>query len=191
MNRPKKPRTRSIGLRLHLTRHEIDAVIKAAGRVGRHRHRDATMILVAFRHGLRVSELVGLRWDQVDFADGSLHVSRKKKGNPMTHPLTGDELRALRRLRRESPACPYVFVTERRGPMEVTCFRKIVKRAGELAGLDLHVYPHMFRHACGYALADKGLDTRLIQDYLGHKNIRHTVDYTKLSGRRFRGLWDD
>jgi type 1 fimbriae regulatory protein FimB/type 1 fimbriae regulatory protein FimE len=164
----------------------------AASRNGRYGHRDATLILLAYRHGLRVSELVSLRWDQVDLEQGLLHVSRLKNGVPSTHPLRGPEIRALRRLRRDYPESgSYIFSTERGGPVTDSGVRKIVARAGEEAKLGFSVHPHMLRHACGYKLANDGHDTRAIQHYLGHRNIVHTVRYTNMAPDRFRGFWRD
>ncbi len=177
--------------REHLTPEEVGQLVEAAGRVGRHGHRDRTLILLAYRHGLRVSELVALRWDQVDLAQGLLHVSRLKHGVPSTHPLRGPELRGLRRLQRESPTSAYVFVTERRGPLTDSAVRRIVARAGAVAELGFPVHPHMLRHGCGYKLANDGHDTRAIQHYLGHRNIQHTVRYTDLAPDRFKGFWKD
>ena len=169
-----------------LTPAEVERLAEAAQRIGRHSHRDATMILIAYRHGLRVSELTALRWDQVDLAQGLLHVRRRKNGNPSTHPLHGPELRALRRLQRDYPNSPYIFTGERRGPLTDSTVRKMVARAGKTAGLEFPVHPHMLRHAAGYKLANDGQDTRAIQHYLGHKNISHTVRYTELSPDRFK-----
>jgi type 1 fimbriae regulatory protein FimB/type 1 fimbriae regulatory protein FimE len=149
------------------------------------------MILLAYRHGLRVSELVSLRWEQVDLKEGLLHVRRRKHGLATTHPLYGPELRALRRVARANPDTPYVFVSERKGPLTTSTFRKIVARAGELAQLGLCVHPHMLRHATGFKLANDGQDTRAIQHYLGHKQIQHTVGYTTLAATRFQEFWDD
>src|SRR5206468_6556156 len=143
------------------------------------------------RHGLRASELVALRWDQVDLQAGLLHVSRAKNGIASVHPLRGPELRVLRKLTREYPDAPYVFSSERKGPLTTDAVRKIVTRAGEVAGFTFPVHPHMLRHACGYKLANDGHDTRSIQHYLGHKNIQHTVRYTELSPARFRDFWRD
>jgi type 1 fimbriae regulatory protein FimB/type 1 fimbriae regulatory protein FimE len=148
------------------------------------------MILVAYRHGLRVSELVDLRWDQVDFRTAALHVRRVKQGTPSTHPILGDELRALRRLQREQePKSTFVFTSERDVPFGTAGFARMVERAGGEARLGFKVHPHMLRHACGYALANRGHDTRALQAYLGHKNIQHTVRYTELSPTRFRDFW--
>jgi type 1 fimbriae regulatory protein FimB/type 1 fimbriae regulatory protein FimE len=162
----------------------------ARGR-GRHGHRDATLILLAYRHGLRVSELVALRWDQIDLNQGLLHVTRVKNGTPSAHPIRGPELRALRRLRRDYPESTYVFMTERRGPLTTNNVRKILARAGEVAGIGFPVHPHMLRHACGFKLANDGHDTRAIQHYMGHKNIQHTVRYTDLAPGRFKDFWRD
>ena len=188
---PRRVTNRERRTREHLTPQEVDKLIKAASRVGRYGHRDATLILIAYRHGLRVSELVALRWDQVDLEQGLLHVSRLKNGVPSTHPLRGPEIRALRRLRREYGTSPYVFVTERRGAMTDSSVRKIIARAGDHARLGFPVHPHMLRHACGFKLANEGHDTRAIQHYLGHRNIQHTVRYTELAPDRFKRFWRD
>ena len=142
-----------------------------------------------FRHGLRVSEAVDLKWEQIDFGKARIHVSRIKGGNDSVHFLEGDELRALRRLKRECEVNRFVYVSERGGPLTRSTVNKLVERAGRRAKLEFPVHPHMLRHACGFALADKGLDTRLIQDYLGHKSITHTVRYTQLASERFRSIW--
>jgi type 1 fimbriae regulatory protein FimE len=176
--------------REHLTPAEVDALMRAAGSIGRHAHRDATLLLVAYRHGLRVSELVALRWDMVDGKQGLLHVNRLKNGVSSTHPIRGPELRALRKLQRDYEG-PYVFCTERGGPMTTSTVRKLVARAGELAKLPFPVHPHMLRHACGYKLANEGHDTRSLQHYLGHRNIQHTTRYTELAPDRFKGFWRD
>ena len=154
--------------------------------------RDQTMILIAFRHGLRASELVDLQWTQVDFAAATLAVTRVKHGTPATHPLTGRELRALRRLHREAEGkSSFLFVSERGSPMTVSNFQKLISRASEAAGLEIKAHPHMLRHACGFTLANAGKDTRSLQAYLGHKNIQHTVKYTELAPSRFKGWWKD
>ena len=188
---PRRLANRARRTREHLTPQEVDKLIKAANRVGRYGHRDATLILVAFRHGLRVSELVALRWDQVDLEQGFLHVARLKNGVPSTHPLRGPEIRALRRLRRDYGISPYIFTSERGGAMADSSVRKVVARAGDQAQLGFPVHPHMLRHACGFKLANEGHDTRAIQHYLGHRNIQHTVRYTELSADRFKTFWRD
>ncbi len=180
------PRTRE-----YLTAAEIEALTKAARARGRHGHRDATLILLGYRHGLRAGELTALRWDQVDLGAALLHVRRLKRGTPSVHPLGGSELRALRRLSRENPPSPYLFCSERGGPLTPSALRKLFARLGPAAGLPFPVHPHMLRHACGYALARKGYDTRAIQAYLGHRQIQHTVRYTALDDARFRGWWGD
>jgi type 1 fimbriae regulatory protein FimB/type 1 fimbriae regulatory protein FimE len=175
--------------REYLTEAEVARLMKAA--VGnRWGNRDATMLLVAYRHGLRAAEVVDLRWDQVDFRCAALHVRRVKAGTPSTHPILGDELRALRRLQREQePKSPFTFTSERGAPFTPAGFARMVERAGIEAKLGFKAHPHMLRHACGYALANKGHDTRALQAYLGHKNIQHTVRYTELSPTRFKDFW--
>jgi type 1 fimbriae regulatory protein FimB/type 1 fimbriae regulatory protein FimE len=188
---PKRLPNRFVRSREYLTPAEVEKLIRAAARVGRHRHRDATLILVAYRHGLRVGELVSLRWDQVDFEEAVLRVTRSKNGTASNHPITPKEARALRRLRRDGARLAHVFITERLRPMTTENVRGIVARAGRLAGLTFSVHPHMLRHACGYKLANDGRDTRAIQHYLGHRNIMHTVRYTELASDRFKNFWDD
>jgi integrase len=186
---PKRLPNSELRTREHLTEAEVERLM-AKAKDNRWGHRDATMILVAYRHGLRVSELVDLRWDQVDFRTAALHVRRVKKGTPSTHPILGDELRALRRLQREQePKSPFVFVSERGAPFTTAGFSRVVERAGVEAKLGFKAHPHMLRHACGFALANRGHDTRALQAYLGHKNIQHTVRYTELSPTRFKDFW--
>jgi len=176
--------------REYLTEREVERLMKTVGD-NRHGHRDSTMILIAFRHGLRASELCALRWDQVDLAHGRLHVSRAKNGMASVHPLTGSELRALRRLQREQEPGRYVFMSERGAPMSAVGFRRMIGRLGQAAKMPFPIHPHMLRHATGFKLANQGVDTRSLQHYLGHKNIQHTVRYTELSPDRFRDFWKD
>ncbi len=177
--------------REHLTMAEVERLIVSANRTGRHGLRDGALILIAYRHGLRVSELVSLRWDQVDLPRSMLHVNRRKNGDATTHPLSGRELRTLRQLKRAYRESPFVFVTERGGPITVSTVRKVVARAGAGAQIEFPVHPHMLRHATGFYLANNGVDTRTIQAFLGHRNIMHTVRYTQLAPDRFRALWRD
>ena len=173
--------------REHLTEREIDKLVEAA-KDNRWGQRDATMILIAFRHGLRASELCGLQWSDVEFETGTLHLRRAKGGTTATHPLLGDELRALRSLKRDAKS-PFIFVSERGAPFTVSGFAKLVERAGIEAELPFKVHPHMLRHATGYALANRGVDTRSLQAYLGHRSIQSTVRYTELAPGRFKNIW--
>ena len=126
------------------------------------------------------------------FGHGRMHVSRAKSGSPSVHPLSGRELRALRRLQREQePQSPFVFTSERGSPFTPAGFRKMLARLGMAAKFDVPIHPHMLRHACGYKLANDGVDTRSLQAYLGHKNIQHTVRYTELAPTRFKDFWRD
>jgi len=177
--------------REYLLSDEVDRMVKSARSHGRHGHRDSALVLLAFRHALRISELVNLTWDQIDLSNGTIHVHRFKNGIPSVHPLRGVELRALRRLKRDYPDTQFVFVTERNGPMTPDAARKVIVRAGKLAELEFPIHPHMLRHATGYYLASKGYDTRAIQAYMGHRNIQNTVRYTELSPNRFKGFWQD
>jgi len=175
--------------REYLTPAEVEKLIKAAKTGGRYSHRDATLILIAFRHGLRASEIADLEWSQVEFGrSATLHVRRAKNGKPSVHHILGDEIRALRELQRQTTG-GYVFETERGTPFTADAINRLVKRIGERAGFDFPVHVHMLRHACGYALANAGHDTRAIQDWLGHRSIQHTVRYTELSPVRFKNFW--
>jgi integrase len=178
-------------VREYLRPDEVDAMVQAARQSGRHRVRDAAIILLMFRHGLRTAELVALRWQQVDFKAGYLDVHRVKHGHHAKHPLRGPQLRLLRDLQRLYPDSPYVFVSERKASLSPRSIRAIVARTGKVAGLPFVPHPHQLRHACGYYLASRGHDTRAIQDYLGHKNIQHTVRYTALAPHRFESFWND
>jgi integrase len=190
-NPPRRKRNAEVRVREYLTDGEIARLIDAGGK-NRYGHRDATMVLVAYRHGLRAGELVTLRWDAIDFAHGRLHVRRLKGGSESVHPLSGRELRALRRLKREQePASPFIFTSERGAPFTPAGFRKMVARLGVAANLSFPVHPHMLRHACGFKLANDGVDTRSLQAYLGHRNIQHTVRYTELAPTRFKNFWHD
>jgi len=158
---------------------------------GRYGHRDATMILLAYRHGLRASEVCDLQWQQIELSEGRLHVHRVKNGIPSVHPIRGDEMRALRKLRRDYPRDAHVFVSERSGPISPIGFHRLVQRLGEAAEMPFPINPHMLRHACGFKLANDGHDTRALQRYLGHKNIQHTVRYTEMAPDRFKDFWRD
>jgi type 1 fimbriae regulatory protein FimB len=178
--------------RRHLTGLEVEKLL-AAVKGARHEARDRCLILLMFRHGLRVSEAVGLKLADVDLEGRSLHVKRLKRGLSTTHPLRGDELRVLKawltERQRMRPDGKALFVSERRQPLSRKTAWVIIRDYGEEAGLAVASHPHMLRHACGYALADQGADTRLIQDYLGHRNIQHTVRYTATTPARFERLW--
>ncbi|MGC2075260.1 MAG: tyrosine-type recombinase/integrase [Xanthobacteraceae bacterium] len=188
---PRKRLNADVRSREYLTEAEVERLMKAAA-ANRYAHRDATMILVTFRHGLRTIEVTRLRWESVDLDRGELHVARAKNGKPGTHPLTGREVRALRKLKREQdPASPFIFTSERGAPFAPRGFRQMIERLGQEAEIGFPVHAHMLRHACGYALANKGQPTRDLQDYLGHKNIQHTVRYTELSPARFKNFWKD
>ncbi len=192
--RPVAPRYKNADLRAreHLFIDEVEAMIRAAKKVGRHGSRDATLILMMFRHGFRVSEAIELRWDQVRLNDRNktLYVTRAKNGTPATHPLDRREVNALRELKKKYPDTSRVFVTERGTLLSQSVVRHIVKRAGKLAKIPFPVHPHQLRHACGYYLANRPTDTRTIQAYLGHRNIQHTTRYTELASDRFNGLFD-
>ncbi len=186
---PGRRKNADLRTREYLTPDEVSALVTHAGKVGRHRTRDRVLILTLYRHGLRVSEAISLKWDQVSFKQAQMHVRRLKGGTPAVHPVKGDELRLLRKLTREYESA-FVFLSERGLPLSRSAVAAIVKRAANNAEIGLKVHPHMLRHACGYYLANKNIDTRTIQAYLGHRSIQHTVRYTELAPGRFSDLWD-
>lgn len=178
--------------RKHLTQGEVEKLIRAT-KGSRNEARDRCLLLLMFRHGLRVSEACALQLDQVDVESGILHVARLKNGLSTTHPLRKEELRAIKawlpeRAKMKAPGKTF-FLSQYRKPLNRRSVWLAIRKYGELAGLPLSAHPHMLRHACGFALADQGADTRLIQDYLGHRDIHHTVRYTATNPARFEKLW--
>ena len=173
----------------YLTESELERFFCAA-RKGRHGTRDYLLALMAYRQGFRVSELIDVRMTDIDL-DGARIFVRRLKGSLDTHqPIEGDELRAIRAWMRERPVpnSPLLFQSER-GPFTRQAINYLFEQIGKRAGIAEKVHPHMLRHSTGFTLANKGLDTRLIQDYLGHRNIQHTTRYTRTAAKRFEGLW--
>src|SRR5262249_8193234 len=187
---PRRPKNAELRTREHLTPDEVEQLIEAA-KSNRHGHRDALMVLLAYRHGLRAAEVVDLRWEQVDFKTAILSARRVKNGTSSSHPLTGRELRALRQHQRQGNGSPFVFVSERDAPLTAPGFSRMVERAAVSADLGIKAHAHMLRHACGYKLANDGHDTRSLQAYLGHRNIQNTTRYTALAPDRFKTFWRD
>jgi site-specific recombinase XerD len=178
-------------LRDYLTRDEVAALLRSAKKSPRHGARNYAMILLAYRHGLRACELVNLRVSDLDLSTRTIYCRRAKNSRSSLHPMKPDEVAATEKVlaRRDPPASDYVFQSERSEKMTRSAFWRIVAQAGERARLPVKAYAHQLRHACGYYLANKGCDLRLIQDYLGHKQIQNTVRYTALNPSRFAGLW--
>ncbi len=185
------PKRQSEQEREHLRLDEVEGMIQAAKKLGRHGVRDAAIILLMFRHGLRTAELVALKWSQVDFKGGYIEICRVKQGHDSIHPLRSPELKALSQLQEDYPETEYVFVTERKTPLSTRLVRHLVARAGKQAGIPFPVHPYQLRHTCGYYLSSQGYDIRAVQDYLGHKNIYHTVRYTQTFDQRFQNFWSD
>lgn len=181
--------------RLYLTRQEVRMLIQAT-RDSRNQVRDHCMITFGYVHGLRVSELTGMKITDIDFHGNSVHIRRLKGGFSTIHPITHLEKKVLTdwmdaRAGYDSGEAPWLFLTQKGNRMSRQQFYKLLSRYGKAAGLAVKPHPHMLRHGCGFALADQGLDTRLIQDYLGHKNIRHTVHYTAGNAARFSAIWKE
>jgi type 1 fimbriae regulatory protein FimB/type 1 fimbriae regulatory protein FimE len=190
-NKTPHVRKRIVGDRDYLRPDEANAVIDAAGRIGRQGLRDQVLLRLIYRHGLRASEASHTKWTDFDLTPGSgpktFHVRRLKGSVDSTHTLDRDEVSALRKLQKESTS-PFVFLSERGGPLSPDMIARIVQRAGEAAQLGFHVHPHMLRHSTGHMLANVGLDTRLVQDFMGHASIANTVRYTKLAPARLAGV---
>ena len=161
----------------------------AAAGDSRNPGRDRLLILMAFRHALRVSELVNLRWQQIHLDTATVDIKRAKNGTPGIHGLQGDELRLLRALRREHPHADFVFLSERKAPLSVDGAQKLIERLGVAAKLPFPIHAHMLRHAAGYALAGRGVDTRTLQAFMGHRSIANTVVYTTVADKRIRNIW--
>ena len=179
---PRRPRE-------YLTEGEIDRLMTIARQSDRYGHRDATAILVAFRHGLRSSELVALEWDQIDLTRKTIRLWRVKGE---TRPRTTSPTQSFGHLGGSSartPPGPHVFVSERGGPVTTGWFRKMMARLGVKADMPFPIHPHQLRHSCGYKFANEGKDTRSLQAYLGHRSINSTVRYTMMSPTRFKG-WE-
>ena len=174
--------------REYLTENEVERLIDVARKRGRNGARDAAAILLAYRHGLRATELCSLKWSQIDLRHGRLHVNRAKGGIEGVHPLHGPELRALRPLKNGSP---YVLVTEAETPVTTAWFLRMIQRTGKAADLPFPIHPHMLRHSTGYKLANDGQDTRSLAHYLGHRNLQSTARYTALAPDRFAKFWTD
>jgi integrase len=177
--------------RKHLEPAEVAALLKAARRSGRYQVRDEAAVLLAYRHGLRATELVALQWSQVDLKGATITVTRAKGGMTTQHPLRAVELRLLGKLRKEEPEAKYVLMSERGTPWSTSNWRKVLQRLAAVAKLPISVNPHALRHACGFALAGKGVDTRALSHYLGHRSLQSSERYTAQSAARFKDFWRD
>ena len=178
-----------------LTQNEIESLLNAANS-GPHAARNDCLTLLCFLHGFRASEICRLRISDIDLRSKCIYIHRLKKGFSTTHPLLNKEIQALKRwldIRDEYPqsTSEWLFLSRKGNPLSRQQFYQIISASGDQAGLPLEIHPHMLRHSCGFALANMGIDTRLIQDYLGHRNIRHTVWYTASNAGRFYGIWDN
>jgi len=150
------------------------------------------MLMLTFYHGLRVTELCRLKRQDVDLTPGRIWIKRITGSLSTEPPLQADELRMLKRslTQRGQAQLPWLFLNERGDQFTRSSINYLVGITGVRAGLQFHVHPHMLRHGCGYALANRGYDLRLIQDYLGHRDPKHTTRYTRTAAHRFEGLWE-
>jgi type 1 fimbriae regulatory protein FimE len=180
---------KAVRSREYLTQDEIDCLIKALRKRSRNPDRDECIVQMMFHHGLRVGEAINLKWDQVDFKGAMLHVNRLKGSMDAVHPIPGVEMRLLRKLERQGNSFRYIFLSERKAPMTKQAIYRMLRRIEGEVGFGFPIHPHMLRHSCGFYLANKGVDTRAIQMYMGHSNINNTVIYTQLTGDRFQNFW--
>jgi type 1 fimbriae regulatory protein FimB/type 1 fimbriae regulatory protein FimE len=177
--------------REYLTTKEVYQLIEAAASRGRHKERDRCLLLLMFRHGLRASEAAELKWDAIMLEEAEISISRAKNSNDGTHQLQPDEVEALIKVRELYPKSYFVFPNERGEHITPDGISKIIERAAADAGLRIKAHPHMLRHSCGYYLANQGVPTADIQDWLGHRNIQNTVKYTAQNPKRFEKFkWD-
>jgi type 1 fimbriae regulatory protein FimB/type 1 fimbriae regulatory protein FimE len=174
--------------REYLTEAEIEQLLDAAGK-SRNPVRDRLLILLAYRHALRVSELVDVKVEQIDLKAATIYIRRAKNGTPGIHGLQGDELRLIRALLRDPPHSTFLFLSERKAPLSVDGVQKLVERLGVAAGFAFPIHAHMLRHSAGYALAGRGVDTRTLQAFMGHRSISNTVIYTAVADKRVRNIW--
>ncbi|HAU8908209.1 TPA: tyrosine-type recombinase/integrase [Escherichia coli] len=180
--------------RKYLTQDEVYRLMDAAQSMS-FPERNRCLIMMAFIHGFRASELLDLRLSDIDASGKQLNIRRIKNGFSTTHPLLPDEYNLIklwlkqRKLIENGVEGDWLFLSRKRRPISRQHFFSIIREAGRRAGLAVKAHPHMLRHACGFALADNGVDTRLLQDYLGHRNIQHTVRYTASNAARFKRVW--
>jgi len=176
-----------------VTAQEVEA-LRVGAKVTRNPVRNELIVLMLYRHGLRESELCNLQLEAINLDEAKIFVKRVKNGNDFMHPIASDELRLIRRyLRRRNEknthSLPWLFVSEQGTSFCRDSVNKIITTCYKKAGLR-KITPHMLRHGCGYALINKGYDVRVVQDYLGHKDIRNTAIYTRLDDKQFKGMWD-
>lgn len=180
--------------RKYLTQSEIERILSMVKVNSENAERDYCLIYMTFIHGFRVSEVCQLRLSDMDLEEGCLFIRRMKNGFSSNHPLLENEIRAIKawlniRCRQPGAESDWLFLSRQGKPLTRQRIYQLIRQSGEQARISVTSHPHMLRHACGFALADRGIDTRLIQDYLGHRNIRHTVRYTASNAERFEGIW--
>jgi type 1 fimbriae regulatory protein FimB/type 1 fimbriae regulatory protein FimE len=186
---PDTRRPRAATTRDYLEPREIQRLLTAALAGGRHAHRNFTLILLAYRHGLKVGELTGLRWSKVDFERKLLRFARLRKDVPSTHPLLSDELKALRRLRRDYPAGAWLFVNSRGEQLTERSVNRIITDAGLAARLKFTVSPRTLRRSCGRNLALAGHDLHAVQRFLRLEDLTQIIRYLELPKNPFRDFW--
>lgn len=179
--------------RKYLTQTEVESMLEMT-KLGGNPERDYCLLYMSFIHGFRVSEVCHLRLSDLDLVHGSVYIHRMKNGFSTSHPLLRNEIRAIKawlRVRKQMRGADsdWLFLSQMGGALTRQRIYQLINQLGKKARISVVSHPHMLRHACGFALADRGIDTRLIQDYLGHRNIRHTVRYTASNAERFDGVW--
>lgn len=173
----------------YLTESEINVLLQSVDKVFKRTSlRNYLIILMLYRHGLRVSELCNLTWHNIDLKSNRLSLNRLKGSISGYHPMQNDTIKLLKRYSKtKHGSFDYVFCTSQGFPIDRHTVNSMLHRLCKYLGWEL-IYPHIFRHSCGYHLANQGLDTRLIQDYLGHSDINSTVIYTKTNPNRYKDI---
>ena len=177
------------GKRQALTQDELDRLF-AALKGNRHGHRDYMMALVTFLHGLRVSELIDLRWDDIDWRKGTIAIRRLKGSIDGTHYLERDEATGLKRLQREQePKRPHIFTSERGEAFTRFAINKMIATAGQNAKITWPVHPHCLRHTTGTMQANGGMDAWRLSKLMGHASIANTTKYVRMSPEPLKDAW--
>lgn len=190
----RKPKQKDRGAPKFLTKREVDHLIQVAYKTGNKalRKRNALLLRMLFQHGLRRTEAINLPWNQINLLDSQLVIYRAKNGKVCHHPIPEVELRQLNAHKKTCNPGPYVFTSHFGTPFSPSGIKILIDTIAAKSDIPYAVHPHMFRHACGYWLANNGEDTRAIQEYLGHKDIKKTEIYTEIARNRFdKFRWEE
>lgn len=171
-----------------LTEGEVGQLLKAAKNT-RYSIRNQLLITMMYKHGLRVSEVINIKLSDLNLNTSRIWIRRLKGGLSVEHPIPGEELRLIRKyLRTKENELPWLFINERNLPLTRQAVNYMISSVSKIAGLN-NLSPHTLRHSCGYYMASNEYHQRIIQDYLGHRDPKHTARYTRIAGKKFEGIW--